>query len=139
MKCTLCNLMGKGRLKIIVPLMIMAMVHAQALAAGVRISWNANTESDLLGYNVYYGTMSHVYSRVVNAGKFTTVEIDNLKSGQTYYMAVTAYNADGESDFSDEHSISIPGYEGVSQSAQSGEAGGSGGGGGGCFIAVASL
>ncbi|MEN6473462.1 MAG: fibronectin type III domain-containing protein [Syntrophaceae bacterium] len=139
MKCLRCNLTGKGRFKIIVSLMIMAIVHTQALAAGARISWNANTERDLLGYNVYYGTMPHIYSRAVNAGKFTTVDIGNLKSGQTYYVAVTAYNAEGESDFSDEQSVSIPGNEGVSQTAQSDEAGESGGGGGGCFIAVSSL
>ncbi|HQP32148.1 MAG TPA: fibronectin type III domain-containing protein, partial [Deltaproteobacteria bacterium] len=66
------------------------------------------------------------------------IEIDNLKPGLTYYVAVTAYNAAGESDFSDENSITIPNDANLTQSMQSDD-GGSGGGGGGCFIAVAGL
>jgi len=138
MQCTYGTHTGNRRFKIIILFMIMAMIHAQAMAAVVRISWNANAESDLLGYNVYYGTMPHVYSQTINAGRFNSVEIDNLKPGQTYYVAVTAYNASGESDLSDENSISIPSEANVSQSMQSDD-GGSGGSGGGCFIAVAGL
>lgn len=137
MKCKYDRHVGKGRFKILVLLMIIAMVHAQAYAAVVRISWNANTDSDLAGYNVYYGTATQFYSQVINAGKFTSVEIDNLKPGQTYYMAVTAYNQCVESDFSDEISIKIP-KNGDTTQSMDGD-GESGGGGGGCFIAVSGL
>ena len=134
MKCTYGKHTVKGRFKIIFLLMIITMVHAQAMAASVRISWNANTESNLRGYNVYYGTMSHVYSKSIDAGNFTSVDIDGLKAGKTYYVAVTAYNAAGESDFSDENSIAIPEDANVAQ-AMDGD-GGSGGSGSGCFISV---
>lgn len=137
MKCTYGRLTGSGRFKIIVLLLIMAMVHAQAMAAVVRISWNANTEKDLLGYHVYYGTVPHVYSKAIDAGAFTSVDIDGLKAGKQYYVAVTAYNASGESDFSEEQSITIPDDADVTQSME-GE-GGSGGSGGGCFISVSGL
>lgn len=138
MKCIRCNHTGKGRFKVIVLFMIMAMVHAQALAAVVRINWNANAESDLSGYNVYYGTVPHVYTKAIDVGNFTSVEIDDLTPGQTYYMALTAYNASGESDLSDEQSITIPSDADVTQAIESDD-GGSGGSGGGCFIATSGL
>jgi len=129
---------GTRGVRITVLLMIMAMVHAHALGAVVHISWNANSESDLSGYHVYYGTVPHVYTKTIDVGKFTSVDVDGLKSGKTYYVAVTAYNPSGESDFSDEQSITIPGDADASQAIQS-DGGGSGGSGGGCFITASGL
>jgi hypothetical protein len=134
MKCTRACLL---RLKIVFVVMILAMVHAQALAATVRMSWNANNDSSLLGYKVYYGHYPHVYSTVLSPIYSTSVDIGDLKAGSTYYMAVTAYNADGESDFSDEVSVTIPNNADAGQNLQSDGTSSSGGGGGGCFIVTA--
>ena len=79
------------------------------------LSWGANTETDLAGYRIYYGTEPRTgdcppggYAEKVDAGKRTSYEIDNLKPGESYYFSVTSYNAAGkESCFSEEISKKI--------------------------------
>lgn len=78
-------------------------------AARVTLAWDANTEADLGGYKVYYGTSSGAYPFVVDAGNVTTQAISNLQDGVIYYFAATAYNTAGlESDFSTQISHAIP-------------------------------
>ncbi len=81
-----------------------------AYGATVRVNWNANSESDLGGYKVYYGTRSGTYANVLDVGNTTGADINSLANGYTYYFAVTAYDVSGnESAFSNEASILIPG------------------------------
>lgn len=121
-------------------------LHATyVLAATVSMSWNANTDNDLAGYRVYYGTASGSYPHSLDAGNATTVEIGDLSADTTYYFIVTAYDTSGnESEPSDEVSVSIPSEDagskgGNSFSASSDAGGGGGGGGGGCFITTANF
>lgn len=80
-----------------------------AWATGVSISWNRNTESDIAGYKVYYGTSARSYQNTLDVGPFTTAVIDGLNSGTTYYFAVTAYDTSGnESADSQEVQATIP-------------------------------
>ncbi|MCI0620413.1 MAG: fibronectin type III domain-containing protein [Acidobacteria bacterium] len=73
-----------------------------AYGADVSLSWSPNSESDLAGYKVYYGTSSHNYSSSVNVSKVTSYTLTGLNAG-TYYFAVTAYDTAGnESSFSNE-------------------------------------
>ncbi len=66
------------------------------------LSWNANTEPDIAGYKIYYGTAPRNYSTTINAGKTTTYTLQTLPISTTYF-AVKAYNAAGlESNLSDE-------------------------------------
>jgi hypothetical protein len=75
----------------------------------LQITWNGNTENDLSGYRLYYGTSSHRYTSVLNVGDITSVTVDGFLEGTTYYVAVTAYDyAGNESGFSDEISIAVP-------------------------------
>jgi len=79
------------------------------IAASIEVSWNANTEADLAGYKIHYGTQTGSYTSTLNAGKVTTTSIDNLQTGSTYYLAITAYDNDAnESGYSQEVSIAIP-------------------------------
>jgi hypothetical protein len=79
------------------------------MAASLQVSWNANTEADLAGYKIYYGTQSGSYTSTINAGKAGTAAIDNLQTGRTYYIAISAYDTSGnESEKSSEVSIAIP-------------------------------
>ena len=114
-----------------------------ALAATVSMSWNANTDNDLAGYRVYYGTASGSYSYSLDAGNATTVEIGDLIADTTYYFIVTAYDISGnESDPAEEVSVSIPAESSSTGSdtfSGSSDSGGGGGGGGGCFVATAAL
>ncbi len=77
-------------------------------AASVLISWNANTESDLAGYNLYYGTQSGIYGTKTDVENVTTYQF-NAQTGTTYYFAITAYDTSGnESGYSSEVSIYVP-------------------------------
>ncbi|HSB05495.1 MAG TPA: fibronectin type III domain-containing protein [Thermodesulfobacteriota bacterium] len=74
-----------------------------AFSAQIKLAWDPNTESDLAGYKVYYGTASHSYGTPINVGNLTTYTLAGLTSGQTYYIAVTAYDtSNNESGFSNE-------------------------------------
>jgi hypothetical protein len=76
---------------------------ASAETAAITLAWDANSEPDVAGYNVYWGTASGVYTHLDDAHHQTTEELTNLNFGVQYYFAVTAYNEDGlESDFSAE-------------------------------------
>ncbi len=72
-------------------------------SATVTVGWGANTEANLAGYKVHWGTASRSYS--TNAfvpAPATQLAISNLTGG-TYYFAVTALNTAGlESAYSDE-------------------------------------
>jgi hypothetical protein len=67
------------------------------------LSWDPNTEGDLAGYKVYLGMASRSYGSPVDVGSATSFKMTNLKHGQTYYFAVTAYDTEGnESEYSAE-------------------------------------
>jgi hypothetical protein len=74
----------------------------------VTLAWDANSETNLAGYKLYYGTSSRAYTNVSNLGNALSASI-NLLEGSTYYFAVTAVNTLGiESDYSTEVSYNIP-------------------------------
>lgn len=60
--------------------------------ASIKIAWNANQESDLSGYKVYYGASSGNYGSPVDVGNVTTHELTRLNAGEVYYIALTAYD-----------------------------------------------
>jgi hypothetical protein len=70
-------------------------------AVAAKLVWDPST-GDVVGYRVYYGTTSVNYTNNVDVGNVTEYNIDNLplQEGVTYYFAVKAYNAAGESGFS---------------------------------------
>ena len=67
------------------------------------LEWSPNSESDLAGYNVYYGISSGSYGDPIDVGNVTSYELTELDAGVRYYVAITAYDtADNESEKSDE-------------------------------------
>jgi fibronectin type 3 domain-containing protein len=81
-------------------------------AATVTVTWNQNTESDVAGYKVYYGTAPRSQSAYANSvsinGKTSTTAVLTLSAG-TYYFAVTARDTAGnESAFSTEVNATVP-------------------------------
>lgn len=75
-------------------------------SADVTVAWDPNTEPDLAGYLVYYGTSSRTYPFSIDVDNSTIHTISDLAEGRTYYFAVTAYDFNGnESDFSEEISL----------------------------------
>jgi hypothetical protein len=89
-------------------------IEHTAVAQTATLSWTApgastdgSTQTDLSGYNVYYGTSSGTYGVPINVGNVTSYTLNGLGTG-TYYFAVTAYNTSGiESGFSNEVSKSF--------------------------------
>jgi hypothetical protein len=62
-----------------------------------------------VGYNIYYGTASRVYTNKVSVGSATTATISGLTEGLTYFFSATTYAAQNmESDFSDEIAYTVP-------------------------------
>jgi hypothetical protein len=77
---------------------------ASAEAATISIAWDRNTESNLAGYIVSYGTAAGQYTQVVDVGLSTTWSL-NVTDTRTYYFSVQAYNTEGlRSGYSNEAS-----------------------------------
>jgi chitinase len=80
-----------------------------AYAASVNLGWDPNTEPQLAGYKVYWGTSSGNYTTSKNVGNTTFCTITGLDEGKTYYFAATAYDGDGiESDYSNQVTYTVP-------------------------------
>ena len=82
----------------------------------ISLAWDAVTTNedgspltDLAGYKVYVGTATGVYGNSIDVGMATqsgntvTYSLSGLTPGQTYYIAITAYDIDNnESPYSNE-------------------------------------
>ena len=67
-----------------------------SLAGTAALSWNVNSESDLAGYRVYYGTSHRTsdcpptgYSNVVDVGNVTTHSLLSLSDDITCHPVAT--------------------------------------------------
>lgn len=72
-----------------------------------RLAWDANTETDLAGYKVYWRTEIESYADNMSqdVGNVLNCPLSNLPlaSDVTYYFVLTAYDtSENESDFSNE-------------------------------------
>jgi hypothetical protein len=91
-------------------LALLLLVAAPAFAGSVTVTWDRNTEPDVVGYRVFWGTQSGVYTFNQAVGNATTWTVNDLTPGTTYYFAVQAVSADGlTSPLSQEVSTTIPG------------------------------
>lgn len=92
-------------------LTLFTLIFTGLLQAGqsVTVSWDANTEDDLAGYKVFYGTASRSYSDSTILGRSTSFSLGNVEAGKTYYFIVKAYDTSGnDSAPSQEVSIFVP-------------------------------
>ncbi len=76
----------------------------------VTLEWNPSTDKTVVGYNIYYGTMSGIYTVVVSVGNATncTLKLPLFSSNLVrFFFAATDYNIQGvQSPFSNEVSYS---------------------------------
>ena len=93
-------------LMIILPPMLAVIFAGTAFAQSITLAWDANTESNIAGYKVYYktGTTSTSYNGTeadqgaspVDVGANTTITLTGLDGSQPHSFVVTAYNTDGQ-------------------------------------------
>ncbi|MCK5180889.1 MAG: hypothetical protein KAR32_15255, partial [Candidatus Omnitrophica bacterium] len=74
----------------------------------IDLSWSA--VAGATGYNVYFSAISGIYGTLVDAGNVTNYTVTGLTNDTTYYFVVTAYDAAGESAYSNEESA-VPASE----------------------------
>lgn len=103
------TLLGGSPSKSICALALGLAFTTAAYAAELSLQWDKNPESDVTGYRLYRGTLSGVYDRSADIGQKTTTTALDLLPGNTYYFALTAYDAEGfESNPSEEVVFSVP-------------------------------
>jgi len=75
----------------------------------LALAWDPSGDPTVIGYRLYQGTESQVYTSISDIGSTTSALVAGLIPGMTYYFAVTAYDASGlESSFSGEISYTVP-------------------------------
>lgn len=81
----------------------------------INLTWNANPEADIEGYQLYIGTQSHNYNFSIWVGNKTNFAAAGLSAYTLYYFSIKAKNTSGLfSDFSEETSA-MPTKEAGSQ------------------------
>jgi hypothetical protein len=104
---------GKNKIKYIAFLVLSGLatfIQMPTLAdQSVTFGWEPSDDPEVVGYNIYYGTASQVYTNKVSVEGATTTTISGLVEGATYYFAATTYDSlNQESAFSDEIVYSVP-------------------------------
>ncbi len=104
----------------IIILAILLLVCTPAFGGEIKIVWQPNTEPDLAGYYVYYGAKDRPLGARINVGRQTQYTIQNLPAGETYYIAITAFDQTGnESTFSQQTEARVAGGSEKGESAPS--------------------
>lgn len=74
----------------------------------IDLQWVAPVDSARVGFNIYYGQSSGLYTRRRTVGNLNAFRLDGLTSNQAYYVAVTAFDQlNRESDYSNEVGIIV--------------------------------
>lgn len=95
--------------KIVLAIWCICAFATQAQAGDVTMAWDPNTEPDLAGYVLYWGIASRNYTYSDDVGNNTTHTMSGLNPGEMNYIAVTAYDLDGnESNYSQEIAYALP-------------------------------
>jgi hypothetical protein len=69
----------------------------------VTLAWDLSPDTNVVGYRIYYGVASQVYTNFVDAGNTATNTVSGLVAGVGYFFAVKGYDRGGvESAFSNE-------------------------------------
>ncbi len=93
-------------------MLLLAALAVAAEAKTVTLSWDASPTASVTGYMVYYGTDANSLEYSKDIGAELTTQVADLPSG-TWYFAVTAYNADAESAYSNMVDTTIAGFDPV--------------------------
>lgn len=74
----------------------------------IDLQWFAPSDPARVGFNIYYGQSSGLYTRRRTVGNLNAFRLDGLTNNQAYYVAVTAFDQlNRESDYSNEVGIIV--------------------------------
>ena len=105
-----CRLTAIVSAIVVMVALLVGVCAGQAAAAQVTLAWDANTEPDVSGYNLYLGTSSGAYGAPINVGNVNTFTVTGLADGKAYFFVMTAYDTFGnESGYSNEVPYTTPG------------------------------
>lgn len=91
-------------------LAVLLLAAGRADAQSITLAWDPNSENDLAGYIIGYGTAPGQNQKTVDVGMATQWTVGGLSAGKTYYFRVFAYNTAGaKSGPSREVSTTMPG------------------------------
>src|SRR5882724_8922454 len=65
----------------------------RVVAGKVTLAWDPDSDLNVVGYRLYSGTTSGVYTQTTEVGNVTAASVSNLVNGKTYFFVVTAYGA----------------------------------------------
>jgi hypothetical protein len=68
---------------------------APGFAATLHVNWASNSEADLAGYRLRYGTSQGNYTEVIEVGRTATCEVSGLQPGTLYHFALFAFDEAG--------------------------------------------
>ena len=72
-------------------LFLLALSPAHLAASELTLAWDPNTEPDLAGYNLYYGTQSGAYDFVIDVGNITQYTLAGLSPDTTHTTPFLLY------------------------------------------------
>jgi len=75
-------------------MILLSLDHASA-GTLIKLSWSANSEADLAGYRLQYGTAAGTYTQTIDVGKITSYQIQNLDATKTWYFVLRAFDYSG--------------------------------------------
>lgn len=94
----------------LLPLLIgLSALGATNYQSSVTLAWEPSPSVGVVGYNIYYGIASSLYTNKTAVGNVTNATVTKLKQATTYYFSATATDGNLESDFSNEVSYTVPG------------------------------
>src|ERR1700722_15554966 len=89
--------------------MLLVFGNSPVFSQSVTLTWYPSTNTNAVGYKIYFGGASGAYTNSFDVGDATNVNMYGLTPGATYYFTATTVSAAGvESPFSNEAMYLIP-------------------------------
>ena len=70
----------------IVGLALAALAGSARAQSSLTLAWGPSMDPSVIGYRVYEGGVSHVYTNVVDTGNTTSNRVQGLRAGATYFF-----------------------------------------------------
>ena len=86
---------GSTLIALLVVLPLASLSPTFAGPTDISLAWNANTDADLAGYEIAWGSSPGSHPNLIDAGNVTSYTVPGLTTGSTYYFVVLAYDQAG--------------------------------------------